>query len=110
MRATQVNAKDIASLDRLLHEPARLSIVACLYVVDRADFVFLQSQTGMTGGNISSHVRKLEQANYITMRKEFQAAKPCTSFALTATGREAFTKYLASIRQLLAVLENGKVT
>ena len=54
MRALPLDAKAVASLDRTVHEPARLAVVACLAVVDEADFVFLQSQTGMTGGNLSS--------------------------------------------------------
>lgn len=109
MRALPIDAKAVASLDKVLHEPARLSVVACLAVVDEADFVFLQSQTGMTGGNLSSHVRKLEDAGYITVRKEFNGAKPRTSFTLTDAGRASFTEYLASIRNLLSVLakENG---
>ena len=107
MRAFPIDAKAVASLDKVLHEPARLSVVACLAVVDEADFVFLQAQTGMTGGNLSSHVKKLEQTGYISMRKEFQGARPRTSFALTDTGRAAFRGYLNSMRSLLAVLENG---
>ncbi len=107
MRAFPIDAKTVASLDKVLHEPARLSVVACLSVVEEADFVFLQSQTGMTGGNLSSHVKKLAQAGYISMRKEFQGSRPSTAFALTDTGRTAFTKYLESMRDLLAVLETG---
>lgn len=106
-RAFPINAKAVASLDKVLHEPARLSMVACLSVVDEADFVFLQSQTGMTGGNISSHIKKLDQAGYITMRKEFQGTRPRTSFLLTETGRKAFTGYLESMRDLLEVLDGA---
>lgn len=104
MRAFELDAKAVASLDKTLHEPARLSLVACLAVVDEADFVFLQSQTGMTGGNLSSHVRKLEQAGYVSIRKEFQGARPRTTLTLTPTGREAFTRYLDAMRALLEVL------
>ncbi len=109
MRAFPINAKAVASLDKALHEPARLSVVACLSCVEDADFVFLQSQTGMTGGNLSSHVKKLVQADYVSMRKEFQGSKPRTSFSLTDAGREAFTKYLESMRDLLAVLDNQEM-
>ena len=104
MRALQFDAKSVACLDRVLHEPARLSVVACLAVVEEADFVFLQSQTGMTGGNLSSHVKKLQNAGYITVRKEFQGAKPRTSLQLTVAGRTAFTAYLKSMQALLKVL------
>lgn len=105
MRALPLDAKAVASLDKLLHEPARLSVVACLAVVGEADFVFLQSQTGMTGGNLSAHARKLEQAGYISIRKEFQGSRPRTSLALTEAGRAAFTAYLAAMRNLLAVMD-----
>ena len=104
MRAFPIDARAVASLDKVLHEPARLAMVACLALVDEADFVFLQSQTGMTGGNLSSHVRKLEHAGYVTMHKAFQGAKPRTSFALTDEGRAAFTAYLETMHGLLAVL------
>lgn len=104
MRALQFDAKAIASLDRILHEPARLCVVACLSLVDEADFVFLQSQTGMTGGNLSSHVKKLEAAGYITIRKEFQDSRPRTSLQLTASGRSALEAYVQSMQSLLTVL------
>jgi len=107
MRAFPIDAKAVASLDKLLHEPARLCVVACLAVVEEVDFVFLQSQTGMTGGNLSSHVKKLEQAGYISMQKEFKGSKPRTSFALTTAGRQALSRYLKSMQGLLAVLGNG---
>jgi DNA-binding MarR family transcriptional regulator len=107
MRALQFDAKAVASIDRVLHEPARLCVVACLSLVDEADFVFLQSQTGMTGGNLSSHVKKLEAAGYITIHKEFQDSRPRTSLKLTRSGRSAFKAYVTSMQSLLTVL-NGK--
>jgi DNA-binding MarR family transcriptional regulator len=105
MRALPLDAKAVASLDKVLHEPARLSVVACLAVVDEADFVFLQSQTGMTGGNLSSHVKKLEQTGYVAIRKEFVGSRPCTTLSLTEAGRIAFSAYLTAIRSLLAVMD-----
>ncbi len=105
MRALPLDAKAVASLDKLLHEPARLSLVACLALVDEADFVFLQSQTGMTGGNLSSHVKKLERAGYISIRKEFQDSRPRTTLALADPGRTAFATYLQAMRGLLAVMD-----
>ncbi|MGD8451904.1 MAG: transcriptional regulator [Phycisphaerae bacterium] len=103
-RATEVNARDIASLDKVLHEPARLSVVACLAVVQQADFVFLQSQTGMTGGNLSSHLRKLEEAGYITIKKSFEDARPKTTLMLTKTGRTALEAYLKTLSALLSAI------
>jgi DNA-binding MarR family transcriptional regulator len=104
VRATPVDAQAIASLDRTLHEPARLGVVACLYVVDEADFVFLQSQTGITGGNLSSHLKRLAGEGYVEVRKEFEGAKPRTVLALTEQGRARFEAYLAALDGMLAAL------
>jgi len=106
MRALKFDPKEIATLDKVLHEPARLSVVACLALVDEVDFVFLQSQTGMTGGNLSSHIRKLESSGYISVQKEFQDGKPRTSLKLTATGQQALTAYLHLTRKLLSLLDD----
>jgi DNA-binding MarR family transcriptional regulator len=91
-RMTLVNNDDI-EIDKLIHEPARLKIMAQLYVVDEVDFIFLMRQTGLTWGNLSSHMNKLEEAKYIEVRKEFQDKKPRTILKLTPKGREAFVDY-----------------
>lgn len=80
-------------LDRLIHEPGRLQIVALLSVVESADATFLQRQTGLTWGNLSSHLAKLEGGGYITVNKTFVHRKPCTLLALTPEGRQAFEAY-----------------
>ena len=87
-------------IDRLIHEPARLIIMAHLYVVDGADFIFLQRQTGLTWGNLSSHTRKLEDAGYVRVEKEFVGKKPHTMLHLTREGREAFQMYRKSMKQV----------
>ena len=107
MRAFEFDAEAVSALDKVLHEPARLSVVACLSVVDEADFVFLQSQTGMTGGNLSSHVKKLEQARYVSVRKEFYESKPRTTLKLTARGRKALVQYTKTVRSLLDALDGA---
>ncbi|HXI04130.1 MAG TPA: transcriptional regulator [Candidatus Saccharimonadales bacterium] len=104
VRATRVDAQAIASLDRTLHEPVRLGVVACLYVVDEADFIFLQSQTGITGGNLSSHLKRLADEGYIVVRKEFEGARPHTTLSLTADGRARFETYLETIDGMLGAL------
>ena len=91
----------IADLDRLIHEPARLMIVAILYVVQSADFLFLLRQTGLTKGNLSSHLGKLEAAGYVDVQKEFVGKIPRTLLRLTAQGREAFETYRHSMIQVL---------
>jgi DNA-binding transcriptional ArsR family regulator len=91
----------IADIDRTIHEPARLMIVAMLYVVQSADFLFLLRQTGLTKGNLSSHLGKLETAGYVDVRKEFVGKIPRTLLRLTDQGREAFETYRASMMQVL---------
>jgi DNA-binding MarR family transcriptional regulator len=91
----------IADIDRVVHEPARLMVLALLYVVESADFTFLMNQTGLTWGNLSSHLSKLEEAGYVEVEKEFKGKKPHTMLHLTDEGREAFREYRRSMKQVL---------
>ena len=90
----------VPKIDKVIHEPARLIIMAHLFVIDSADFLFLQNQTGLTWGNISSHVRKLEDAGYIAVEKEFIDKKPHTTLKLTKKGRTAFQEYRKNMKQV----------
>ena len=87
------------SIDKLIHEPARLSIMTRLYVVESADFLFMMSQTGLTFGNLSAHMSKLEEAGYIDIIKEFVGKKPHTMLKLTKKGRKAFDEYRKKMKQ-----------
>ena len=89
-------------IDRLVHEPARLKILAYLSVVMSADFVFLLSRTGLTWGNLSSHMTKLEKAGYIEVQKEIKDKRPHTMLSLTEKGRVAFDNYRENMLQLLS--------
>lgn len=91
---------DDMEIDKLIHEPARLKIMAQLYVVEEADFIFLMRQTGLTWGNLSSHMSKLESAEYIEVRKEFLDKKPHTILKLTSKGRDAFRRYRGALNQV----------
>lgn len=93
--------QSIAEIDRLVHEPARLMILAMLYVVESADFLYLLRQTGLTKGNLSSHISRLEDAGYIDVEKEFVDKIPRTLLRLTDKGREAFQTYRKDMLQLL---------
>jgi len=90
----------IPEIDKVIHEPARLTIMAYLFVVESADFLFLQRQTGLTWGNLSSHISKLERAGYIEVTKEFLDKKPHTALQLTNRGRTAFQEYRRSMKQI----------
>ncbi len=89
-------------LDRLIHEPARLRLVTLLYVVDEADFTYLADRTGMTAGNISSHIAKLESGGYVEIDKSFVGRRPRTVYRLTTGGRTAIETYRREIAALLA--------
>lgn len=87
-------------LDRLIHEPARLQLLTLLLVVDEADFVYLADQTGLTAGNISSHMARLEAAGYVEVDKMFVDRRPRTVYRLTEAGRGAMAAYRAAIDEL----------
>lgn len=91
----------MSELDRLIHEPARLRLMASLYVVEEADFVHLAARTGSSAGNLSSHMAKLEAAGYVKVRKEFVDKRPRTTYRLTVAGRRAFEAYRSTVSQLL---------
>ncbi len=90
----------LGGIDRLIHEPARYNIMALLFVVEAADFLFVERQTELTPGNLSSHIRKLEDAGYVAVVKDFVNRKPRTMLTLTAEGRAAFEKYRQQMKQV----------
>ncbi|MCP4572838.1 MAG: transcriptional regulator [bacterium] len=96
--------RQLAGLDKVIHEPGRLAVVAYLNAVAEADFLFLQDQTGLTRGNLSSHMSKLEEAGYVAVEKMFVGKTPRTAYRLTDTGRTAFASYR---QQLLQALGEG---
>ena len=88
-------------IDKIIHEPARLMVLAYLYVLESADFTFLMRETGLTRGNLSSHMSKLENAGYVAVTKEFMNKMPRTLFTLTKEGRAAFRSYKKAMQQVL---------
>lgn len=98
---SQDRTESPGDIDRIVHEPARYLILSWLYVVESADALFLQKQTGLTWGNLSSHLSRLEAAGYISVKKEFLDRKPHTMIKLTNRGRQAFERYRVSMKQVL---------
>jgi DNA-binding MarR family transcriptional regulator len=94
-------ARGLVGVDRLVHEPARLMIITILYAVESADFLFLQRETGLTKGNLSSHLAKLEEAGYIEIEKTYHGKIPLTICRLTPTGRQAFERYRKQMKQFV---------
>ncbi|MDP9380803.1 MAG: transcriptional regulator [Chloroflexota bacterium] len=92
--------EELASLDRLVHEPARLAILTVLSACESADFLFLQRLTGLTKGNLSSHLSRLEEADLIWIRKEFSGKKPRTIVGLKERGRKAVDQHWERLEAL----------
>ena len=90
----------LADIDRLVHEPARLAVMSLLYVVNSANFTFLMNQTGLTWGNLSAHISKLEEAGYLEVEKTFKGKRPNTTLKLTSHGRQAFRDYAKRMKQI----------
>ncbi len=90
--------QSVSQVDRVIHEPARLMIVAILYAVERADFLFLLRETSLTKGNLSSHLARLEEAGYVAIEKTFRGKVPQTTCRLTEAGRAAFRDYRERIK------------
>jgi len=91
----------LSDVDRLIHEPARLQVMALLYVLESADFVFVTRQTGLTWGNLSAHIARLEEGGYVTVEKGYKGKRPQTMLSLTRQGRKAFQAYRQSMQQML---------
>ena len=93
--------RTIAELDRVIHEPGRLMLVALLFAVNRSDFLYLQHETGMNKGTLSSHLSRLEDAGYVEVTKTYRGKVPQTLLRLTAAGRKAFERYRRKLSEAL---------
>ena len=93
--------RGLADLDRLIHEPARLLIITILAAVESADFLFLQRETGLTKGNLSAHLSKLEEAGYVKIEKTFKAKLPLTVSKLTAKCQKAYAAYRQQMQSFM---------
>jgi len=91
----------VTELDRLIHEPARLLIVTILSTVESADFLFLQRETGLTKGNLSAHLSKLEDAGYVKIQKTFKGKLPLTICKLTSAGMKAVAQYRQQMQSFM---------
>jgi DNA-binding MarR family transcriptional regulator len=94
----------LADLDRTIHSPARLMVMTNLYVVESAEFIALMNLTGLSWGNLSTHLSKLEEAGYVELEKGFHGKKPYTMVRLTGEGRAAFKAYKEQMQGVLAEL------
>src|SRR5687767_10269760 len=95
------NFRALAHVDRVIHQPARTMIIAILYNLKSADFLFLQREVGLTKGNLSTHLSKLEEARYIKIEKSFRGKVPLTLCLLTEKGRKAFDTYRQTLKEFV---------
>jgi DNA-binding transcriptional ArsR family regulator len=107
MAASESQGKDLhpfANIDRVIHAPARLMLMTYLYEVESVDFIFLMRLTGLTWGNLSSHLSTLEEAGYVHIEKQFVQKKSHTMIELTDEGRRAFKEYKRGLIDVLSEL------
>jgi DNA-binding MarR family transcriptional regulator len=93
------NLRAMVNVDRTIHEPSRLVIVAVLSFVESADFLYLLRETQMTKGNLSSHLARLEDRGYVEIEKTYRGKVPRTICRLTKAGRAAFRRYRKSLQR-----------
>ena len=103
----EASQPSLADIDRVIHEPARLLVMMYLAEVDWADFVFLQAASGLTWGNLSAHLAKLEEAGYIEVNKQFIQRKPHTMLRLSPIGRQALQDYRKTMKKALDKIEEA---
>jgi DNA-binding MarR family transcriptional regulator len=100
---------NMAELDNIIHQPARLQIMSALVALDKGeelDFVYLRKLLDLTDGNLGAHLTKLEEAGYVKVKKTFVARKPRTFIIATGKGRDAFEEHIGALRQIIGGQEN----
>jgi len=96
-----VNEFDYQQLDDVIHSRIRLAVMSLLISLEEAEFNFLKEKINATDGNLSVHLKKLEDAGYISVKKEFINRKPRTMYTLTKKGRKAFEDYLEQLEKMI---------
>ncbi|MBN2046635.1 MAG: transcriptional regulator [Anaerolineaceae bacterium] len=92
-------------IDRMIHEPARMLIMSILNITEEVDFLYLLRETGLTRGNLSSHLSKLEEAGYIEIQKDFIGKKPQTVCSITSAGEQALSAYRKQVLWMMKKME-----
>jgi len=92
---------DLDQFDAVIHSPARLAVMAILLAGDEAEFTLLREQLGLTDGNLSTHLRKLEERGYIRCTKSFVGRRPRTTYRILPRGRTAFARHVAALERVV---------
>ena len=96
-----MNALPFLQLDRVIHEKGRLAIMSMLAAAPELSFTEMRDALGMTDGNLTTHIRTLQEAGYISVTKSFQHNRPLTTCSLTASGKKAFTNYINLLEEII---------
>lgn len=97
-----MNPEPFLNLDRVIHERGRLAIMSMLAASPEVSFTELRDQLGMTDGNLTTHIRTLQEAGYVSVSKSYRNKRPLTTCSLTSAGREAFASYVNLLEQIVA--------
>lgn len=103
-----MNPKPFLQLDRVIHEKGRLPIMSLLAALPELSFTELREQLNMTDGNLSVHIKTLQEAGFVSVTKTFQNRRPLTTCSLTATGRKAFAEYIDLLEQIVRQARDPK--
>ena len=96
-----MNPEPFLQLDRVIHEKGRLAIMSMLAATPELSFTEMRNALGMTDGNITTHIRTLQEAGYLAVSKTYEKNRPLTTCSLTANGRKAFASYIDLLEQIL---------
>lgn len=96
-----MNPEPFLQLDRVIHEKGRLAIMSMLAASPELSFTEMRNALGMTDGNLTTHIRTLQEAGYLAVSKTYEKNRPLTTCSLTANGRKAFASYIDLLEQIL---------
>jgi len=96
-----VNAETFSQLDRVIHEKGRMAIMSLLAASPELSFTELRDSLGMTDGNVTTHIRTLQEAGYLAVAKSYQKNRPLTTCSLTPEGKKAFSAYINLLEQIV---------
>ena len=96
-----MNPEPFLQLDRVIHEKGRLAIMSMLAASPELSFTEMRDALAMTDGNLTTHIRTLQEAGYVSITKSFQNNRPHTTLSLTASGKKAFTSYINLLERII---------